>query len=445
MTAPTEQAPTATAKPAAATVADPAGSPEAETESARARHTPAHLRPHRWWWRVGFPIALVLLMIAIPTLVWIGSRVVLGSSDGKIVKSITDPSAPGWEATVDPTPVMALALVNEQGQLDSVAVLALTGEGNGSVVVLPSSTVMSVPGIGSVPLSIAYSTGGIDVLRGGLQGILGLGVPDIDVIEPSEWADLVAPVAPLQVTNPDPVQGTNAFGAADVAFPQGSIDLPANQVWSYLSSRNPGETDLNRMVRIEAFWRAWTAKVGAAADQASAVPGETDSGLGQFVRGLAAGQVEASSLPVREIPLGEGQDPVYEPTPNEVRDLVARIAPFPAGPEGTRAHMTVLDGVGSLDHGLAAAVVLAANGGQIDKVGNAPEFGVATTQFIYYDDAVLTRVQRMRDALGVGEIVKSEELNSAADIVVVLGQDYARAQPDAGAPTPTLAPTGAGG
>jgi hypothetical protein len=444
VTAPTEQARTA-GESAGQPAADPVASGELDADGARSHHTPAHLRPHRWWWRVGFPIALVLLMVAIPTLVWVGSRVVLGSSDGKIVKTITDPAAPGWEATVDPTPVMALALVNERGQLDSVAVLALTGDSNGSVVVLSSATVMGVPGIGNVPLSIVYATGGIDVLREGLQGILGVGVADIDVIEPNEWADLVAPVAPLQVTNPDPVRGTDALGQPGVAFPQGSIDLPANQVWSYLSSTNPGETDLNRLVRIEAFWRAWTAKVGAASDQAAAVPGETDSGVGQFVRALAAGPLDASSMPVRELPLGAGQDPVYEPTPAEVHDLMARVAPFPAGPEGTRAHMTVLDGTGSLDHGLAAAVLFASNGGQIDKIGNAPEFGVATTQFIYYDDAALTRVQRMRDALGVGDIVKSDELNSAADIVVVLGQDYAIAQPDSNVPTPTLAPSGAGG
>jgi hypothetical protein len=443
VTVPTEQVPAAEHE---REVPESEGTdPVRTTESGGERHRPAHRRPHGWWWRIGFPITLVVLMLAIPTLVWIGGRVVLGSSDGRIVRSITDPGAPGWEATVDPTPVMALALVNEQGQLDSVAVLALTGEGNGSVVVLSSSTVMGVPGIGNVPLSIVYSTGGVDVLREGLQGILGVGLSDIDVIEPSEWADLVGPVAPLEVVNPDPVQGTNAFGQPAVAFPQGSIDLPANQVWSYLSSRNPGETDLNRLVRIEAFWRAWTARVGQAPDQPGIIPGETDSGVGQFVRGLASGQVDASSLPVKELPLGPGQVPVYEPQPVDVHDLMTRIAPFPAGPEGTRAHMTVLDGTGSLGHGLGAAVLFAANGGQIDKVGNAPEFGVATTQFIYYDDAVLSRVQRMRDALGVGEIVKSEELNSAADIVVVLGEDYAQAQPDGNVPSPTLAPSGAGG
>ena len=174
-------------------------------------------------------------------LVYVGSRVVLGSSDGKIVKSITDPAAPGWEATVDPTPVMALALVNAQGQLDSVSVMALTGEENGSVVTLSSSTVMGVPGVGNVPLSIVYGTGGIDLLREGLQGILGVGVPEIDVVEPTEWADLVGPVAPLQVSNPDPVMGVNAFGQSDEIFPKGSIDLSADQVWTYLSTRNPNE------------------------------------------------------------------------------------------------------------------------------------------------------------------------------------------------------------
>jgi hypothetical protein len=160
---------------------------------------------------------------------------------------------------------------------------------------------------------------------------------------------------------------------------------------------------------------------------------------------LSSGAFDASSLPVGEQSLGEGQEPVYQPQQPGVRDLIARIVPFPAGPEGTRAHMTVLDGTGSLNHGLSAAALFAANGGQIDKVGNAPEFGVATTQFVYYDDAVLSRVQRMRDALGVGEIVKSDELNSAVDVVVVLGEDYASNQSDGSVLDPGLAPTGAGG
>jgi hypothetical protein len=290
-----------------------------------------------------------------------------------------------------------------------------------------------------------YGTGGIDLLREGLQGILGVGVPEIDVVEPTEWADLVGPVAPLQVSNPDPVVGVNAFGQSDEIFPKGSIDVSADQVWTYLSTRNPNESDLNRLVRVEAFWNAWVAEVAQASDQPGVVPGETDSGLGRFVRSLATGQFDASGLPVRPLPLDDGEQPVYEPQPNDVHAMVATIVPFPAGPEGTRARMTVLDGTGSLDHGLGAAVLFAANGGQIDKVGNAPAFGVTTTQFVYYDDAALSRVQRMRDAIAVGDIVKSDEINSAVDIVVVLGEDYALAQPEGSVPAPDLAPARAGG
>ena len=175
------------------------------------------------------------------------------------------------------------------------------------------------------------------------------------------------------------------------------------------------------------------------------MPGETESGLGRFVRALGAGPLDATSLPLQPIPLEQGQEPVYEPQIAAVDELVARIAPFPAGPEGARAHMAVLDGTGSLDHGMAAAVLFASIGGQIDKVGNAPEFGVETTQFVYFDDAALTRVQRIRDTLGVGEVVKSDELNSAVDIVVVLGADALAVDTGMSVPDASLAPTGAGG
>jgi hypothetical protein len=446
VTTPTEQVPStpterdAKGVDADASSEDAKGAGAVESERSTSKWTPKHSRSSRWW-RVGFPVALVVLIVLIPVLVWLGIRVVLGSNEGRIVRVVTDPSAPGWEATVDPTPVHALALVNEQDQLDSVAVLTLGGDASGSVVMLSSATVMNVPGIGQVPLSLVYGSGGAEVVREGVQGILGVGIPAIDVVEPAEWVDLVGPVSPLQVSNPDPV---SAAGSG-VVFPKGSIDLPASQVWTYLSTRNAGENDLNRLVRVEAFWRAWVNKLATAGGGEAVVPGETESGLGRFVRGFAGGQFEAMSLPVRETPIPFSEGIVYEPQSGEVQELVARIIPFPAGPEGTRARVAVFDGTGSLDHGLGAAVVIAATGGQIDKVGNAGEFGVTTTQLVYYDDAVLTRVQRMRDALGVGEIVKSEELNSALDVTIVLGEDYARAQPAGTVPVPSLAPAGGGG
>ena len=84
----------------------------------------------------------------------------------------------------------------------------------------------------------------------------------------------------------------------------------------------------------------------------------------------------------------------------------------------------MLDGTGQLDNGVSAAIVLAAAGAQIDVIGNARSFGHATTQFVYYDDAFAAEAQKLRDALGVGEIVRSDQTNSATDMTVVLGEDY---------------------
>lgn len=406
-------------------------------------HTPRHRRPHQRWWRYGFPAVLVLLALAIPLLVWVGTRVVLDSSDGRVVRAVSDPGAPGWEATVDPTPLMALAVLDEEGGLDHVAVLALTGEGTGSVVALSGSTLMGVPGIGQVPLSIVYETGGLDLLREGLQGILGVGLTEVETIDPASWSRLVAPAGPLEVANPDAVYALGEGGPTEV-FAKGDIQVAPEQVWRYLSTRNVGETDLNRLVRVEAFWTAWIAALAGRSDDAAAVPGETESGLGRFVRGLAEGQLRTAALPVKAQLLDSGES-VYEPDIPALEALVSAIVPFPSGPEGARARLAVFDGTGQLDHGLGAAVIFAANGGQIDKVGNAPAFGVPTTQFVYYDEAARSRVERLRDAIGVGEIVKGEELNSAVDVTVTLGEDFLLAQPDVAVPAAELAPAGGAG
>lgn len=379
-----------------------------------------------WWWRYGFPAVLVLLVLAIPALVYAGTRVVLGSNEGRVVHAITDPAAPGWEAIVDPTPVLALATVDESGDLDAVTVLSLTGEGNGAVVQIPGGTVLEVPVYGPLPLGVLYGEAGDDKLerlRTSVESLLGVGIPEIDLVEPDEWSALVAPVAPLPINNPDEVVSSGG----SILFPRAAIDVPASEVWTYLSTQNPNENDLNRMVRVEAFWKAWLARVATDPTGAGVIPGEVDSGLGRFVRGLAQGQATVVTLPLVGEAIGDDADAVFRPQPDEVRSLMKEVVPFPAGPEGTRVRVTVLDGTGRLDHGVGAAVLLAAAGGQIDKVGNAQSFDVTTTQITFYTEINRPRVEALRDALGVGEIVLSDELNSAVDVTVVLGEDYLEA------------------
>jgi hypothetical protein len=57
------------------------------------------------WWRFGYPALVgVFLFAVLPVLVFFGLRIILDSSDGQLVKRVTDPAAPGYEAVVEKTP-----------------------------------------------------------------------------------------------------------------------------------------------------------------------------------------------------------------------------------------------------------------------------------------------------------------------------------------------------
>src|SRR4051812_49099943 len=129
MTAPTEEAPSP--GPAASTTppsaADRAFIEFLDLDAPRPSRTPRRSR----WWRFGFPALLVLLFAAVPVLIYAGIHVVLQSTHGRLIAANTDPSQPGWEVAVEPTPTGVLATVNDDGSLSSVAVLALTSESAG--------------------------------------------------------------------------------------------------------------------------------------------------------------------------------------------------------------------------------------------------------------------------------------------------------------------------
>jgi hypothetical protein len=414
---------------AAAAPGEIASSRGAKAESETGRAPAAASRTKRSdskWWRVGYPAVIVLLVLLVPVLVWSGLRVILDSTDGQLVKRVTDPTAPGYEAVVEKTPTALVALTGPDNQLDSVAVLALTAVGAGGILAVPAGTTLPTQ-YGPIPMSTYYANSGIDGLSAAVGDLLNLSFAEPIVVPSTEWASLTAPYAPIPVTTPDPVRDSKDV----VVFQKGNLDLKPDQVWPFLSNKGSKESDLNRLVRQEAFWKGWLGKVKSDSIQ---YPGSVTSGLGRFVSTLARGQVSISTLPVvslLEVPAGS--PPLYAVQKQAAQDAVAAIIPFPDGAPGSRPRVRVLDGTGQLGNGISAAIVLAAAGAQIDVVGNSRAFDAATTQFIYYEGTSEATVKQLRDALGIGEIVESKQSNSATDITVVLGQDYlAVAGPSAG-------------
>ena len=384
------------------------------TRAGRARGS-RHAAPPSWFWRYGFPVLLVLLVLAIPVLVVIGSRVVLDSNDGRLVNRVTDPAAPGWEAVLDPTPTELVLTIDAEGELESAAVLVLSGEGSGAVLQVPSETLVDMgPGVGEVSLAFGWFANGVDGARDMTGRLLGLAFTDTRVLTPQDWVDAVAPVAPLTVNSPDAAIGADGLEA----FPRGSIQLEAAEVPGYMSATGPNETDVARLVRVEALWRSWLSAVGVAGMEAA--PGPPEQGLGLFVGTLGAEQVRFVTLPVTDV--GEGDVELYRADPADVARVVGELVPFPEGPPGSRPTVRVLDGTGQLDHGVSAAIAIGAAGGQVRVVGNAEDFDVGSTEIVYYDDAQRAAAEAVRDALGVGEVIRSEQ-KSPVDVTVVLGAD----------------------
>ena len=126
------------------------------------------------------------------------------------------------------------------------------------------------------------------------------------------------------------------------------------------------------------------------------------------------------TLPVTEA--SPGPPELYRAPPAVASATVAELVPFPVGPPGMRPTVRVLDGTGRLDHGETAAVSLGAAGAQVEVIGNAASFDEPITQLVYFDDTTRAEAERLRVALGVGQVVRSSE-RSSVDITIILGAD----------------------
>jgi hypothetical protein len=385
------------------------------------------------FWAIGFPVLTVLLALAVPALLVTGRTVMLHSTDGAFEDLVTDPAAPGWRAYTEPTPTALVLQRDGSGALVGVTLVSLTAAGAGALVFVPVDT-LAVPAAG-VPAG-ASSAGirtlaelaadGEPAVRAGVEELLGVAPTDVVSLDPTAWRDIVEPVAPLTVENPDDVFVAGAGGSPTQRFAKGQLTLSAADVPDYLAARSVGELDLNRMVRHEAFWAGWLQAVGKSTAP-DAVPGEPGTGLARYVRALSSAHIAPSTLPVQVLHEAGGPDR-YVPVAGQVRELLTRAVPTPVSSPGRRLRIRLLDGVGTLQHGQDAAARLVAGGGQIDQIGNAASFGVPRTKLEFADENHRREVEALAAALGMGEVVRTTNIDGVADVVVTLGQDYVGAR-----------------
>lgn len=386
--------------------------------------------------RLAFVLSLVVLIAAVPILSWVGLQLIRSSRSGRFVSGVTDPRAPGYEALVEPTPTALVIEKDQQGKPVALVVLALGHRsGGGSAMFVPLSTRVVSPGFGVDRLGGAFAFGGAVALVGQIGQVLHLGFSDVIDIDSTQWADLIAPVAPLSFDNPDTVR------AGRTQFPAGRVALRADQVADYLQATSPGESELNRLNRHELFWQAWLAAIGASSDP-GVVPGEAESGLGLFVRTLARGPVTIEPLPLRSEARPSPTGPLMS-DPQALRATVARMVPFPAPPTpNARVTVRLLNGVDGRPLPETIGHQLVQGGGSIFWIGNDRRTCATTTVIEYRDPAQRHAAEEMRAALGGhGTLRKNPRASDAVDVSVIVGSDVLDQALAGPVTTATTAPT----
>ena len=404
---------------------------------AKGRTVAPHPRPPLWR-RLGFAVVVVGLVASIPVLGYKGYRIISNSTSGTFTSTSTNPSDPGYEAQVDPTPTAVVIQYDVAHEPVGVTFLSLSAAaGGGGVVFVPLDTEVASPGYGVNRLRGAYDalknrpTLARDQLSTEVGRLLNVSIGETVELDAAGWTQLVAPVAPLEIDNPEPV-----VLADGVTIPSGNTPLSAEQVGPYLAARKDGESDLARLNRSETVWSAWLAKVHAANDPA-AVPGETTAGMGRFAQSLAKGQISFATLPVDRIIDATGR---YRIRKGDVNDLVSDIvpSPTPAYP-GSRFTVRLLDGVapGTVSLDLTRQIVHL--GGSVSVLGNGPRFGMAKTEIVFVDPTKKALAKIVLEALGgTGSVRLDRGAPDTVDFTIVLGKDILGESP-----SPTASTAGA--
>jgi len=397
------------------------------------------------WRRVVFAIVLLGLVASIPVLVFAGSKLISESKDGDYAGTTLSPTDPSYEAQVDPTPTAVAIQYDDEHRPNGVTFLSLAGgEGGGSVVFVPLDTEVTEPSFGVDRLRTSYSvvadrpTVARERLASQVGRLLNVGVDEIIDLDNAGWEQLVTPVGPLTIDNPDEID----LGFGQV-IPSGQATLTPAQTGAYLAASIEGESDLNRMARHEAVWTAWLEQL-ASSGKAEAVPGESTAGISKFAEALASGPVTFDTLPVNTV---STYPQVFEADKAEVNQLITDTVASPtAAVPGSRFTVRMLNGVAA--EAIPADLVreIVGRGGAVTTLGNGPQFDTDETTVIYANPADKDLATLVAKSLGAtGKVRLDREAPDTVDLTIVLGKDVLGDATGSGSPGATTPDTASGG
>lgn len=369
----------------------------------------------------------------------LGVRTLGQRGDDGVVADATNPPLPGFDVD-DAQPTVLLATFDETdpGTPATQVILLADNADGGTIVIAPSTTIAEIPGHGPLQIGLAYGFGQGPLLELTLDNLLGIDTDTTIGVSRQGWSVLFSRFGGLDLDVPVPLTGTTATGQRELRFESGPQFLDGERVAEYLTFEQAGESELQRIPRVQLVLQTLLDEITADPTRLDAVfedgapmldtaePDRFKEMLLELASARAANTLDVRPLPVT--PIGSGDQGSYRLDQERADDLIAaRLAgsvPDVNGVAGRR--LQILNGNGEPGIGQAVTSRLQPGGFRVVLTRNADRFDYPTTRIVIYDDSreQLALAEDVRQRLGVGQVELSEAPQGVVDITVVVGADF---------------------
>jgi hypothetical protein len=367
-----------------------------------------------------------------------GYVAIANTTDGQVVGDGTP------EVTFPATPTAALAVLDEDGNLASLAVLAVrpgdddADRRGGTVVPVPISADSSA-GFGTerLPLNETVALFGPETLVDELPVLLGVGIDDVVILDERELAAMLGPIGQIEVDLPAPV--TDASNGEVAAA--GRHVLTATDLATVLSAADPAVAGADRYPVDVAVWGGIADAVGDGLTSPLVAPVDSIAGgqppddvVGRVTSGAMAVQPLRSS-PIVSLDRNPRGVDVAALDRTEVLVIFGHIAPSKVAAPNPGYNFRVVSRfaddqlVGDatrLDVAYTATEALLGFDANVISVDTSAGEAGEVTVIEVSDENLVDAAGTLGDVFGPVEVRVADTRIEGIDVVATLGTEYLR-------------------
>lgn len=309
------------------------------------------------------------------------------------------------------------------------------------LVSFPRDSKVEIPGHGERKINAAYQLGGPQLMLETVQNLTGFDVNHCVIVDFKGFKDIIDAIGGIDIDVEKKIR--DRFEGQDVNFDPGLQHMDGEQALKYVRVRHVDD-DFGRIGRQQQFIQAvmkkmWTASSIVKLPWVAKIAANnmtTDDGLGisemitygQMLRAIGRENIHMVTVPGEPKMIGDAAYVVLDE--QKVAWLLDRIAndkPLELTDEeklNENIKVAVQNGSGLSGTAKKMAEKLATYNFKVGEVGNAASFDYYKTQIVApIEKAELANV--MQQQLGFGEVVLDETMHSEADVVIIVGRDFA--------------------